>query len=305
MNAANPPAEERGFFPCNDRRTLEWITVLSAAGLEYRLERPADGWKIYVPVQQWESAAREIAAYEEDRRSWPAFVTQRNRPVQPPPLHLSPFWVVGLLVAIYVWLGPYDHAHPVLRSAAVDAEAVLAGEWWRVVTGLTVHADVDHLLGNIVSLLGFGYAVCVCFGAGLAWALMLAAGVGGNVLVCLLSDGRSLSVGASTACFGALGILCSRQALRNRPRYRTGRSIWDRTWLPLGAGLALLSLLGTGPRSDLAAHAYGMFCGMGLGLFSMNKTLQTFSPGVQRAWQLVTLLAVLMAWRAALSAAGR
>ena len=62
---------------------------------------------------------------------------------------------------------------------SLDSTAMAAGEWWRAVTALTIHADEGHLVGNMVSLSLFGYAVCLAYGGGLAWALILASGIAG------------------------------------------------------------------------------------------------------------------------------
>ncbi len=41
-----------------------------------------------------------------------------------------------------------------------------------------------------------------------------------------------------------------------------------KAWLPLGAGLALLSMLGSGgERTDLMAHLFGFMTGLILGAF--------------------------------------
>jgi membrane associated rhomboid family serine protease len=57
---------------------------------------------------------------------------------------------------------------------------------------------------------------------------------------------------ASTAVFAAL--------VRS-PSRRPGAA-----WLTLGAGVALLGLLGTGERSDLFAHLFGFAAGVAQGL---------------------------------------
>ncbi len=82
------------------------------------------------------------------------------------------------------------------------------GEWWRPFTSLFLHADFNHLLGNVC----FGVIFCVLVahsvGPVLGWVLILASGVMGNILTAgWYYPERFQSVGASTATFGALGIL--------------------------------------------------------------------------------------------------
>ena len=82
---------------------------------------------------------------------------------------------------------------------------MLAGEWWRAVTALTLHADLAHVLANAVAIAIFLGAVARRLGPALATWLALAAGVAGNVLTALVAGGGHVSLGASTAVFGALG----------------------------------------------------------------------------------------------------
>ena len=298
------PVHEEELFPDSDQKTSEWIAVLAAAGLDYSLSHPPAGWIIHVPREHAAIARAEIAAYEDDLRNWPSVSPAPREPVPASGRSVSPLWVSGFMIAFYVWLGPYRGESVALREAAVDAGAFLDGEWWRVITGLTVHADPTHLAGNVLSLLLLGYAVCVSFGGGVGWALILATGIVGNIAACMLHGPDHISVGASTACFGALGIMSTRQALRNLRHYGLAGGIWGRTWVPLGAGIAMLTLLGTGERSDLAAHAFGFVCGL---LFSAPFSfcnVDRIPSWIQRILQIVCIVVVMTAWRAALKAAG-
>src|SRR5207237_9070410 len=87
-------------------------------------------------------------------------------------------------------------------------------------------------------------------GPGLAAILMVLAGSAGTLAAAELVRRDFISVGASTAVFGALGVLA---ALRQHRR---------RAWVPLGAGLALLAFLGPSKRADLA----GIICGFDWGV---------------------------------------
>ena len=41
------------------------------------------------------------------------------------------------------------------QIGALDAERVRAGEWWRAVTSLWLHADAMHVFGNAVAAVVF------------------------------------------------------------------------------------------------------------------------------------------------------
>jgi len=259
---------------------------------------------IHVPPWDLESAWREITAYEEESRAcnraamgqpdaWPFFAAG-----------WSPVWVAGMLVAAYIWMGPYARGNILTGAAAMDTDRFFSGEWWRAVSALTVHAGPGHLAGNVVCLLLFGHAVGQAFGSGLSWVLIVGSAMLGNVAAGWLHGPGHVSVGASTACFGALGMLSAGQAIRNARRRGFSVNRWKGTWLPVGAGLALLTLLGTGDQSDLLAHLFGFLSGLALGGPAAWMVAPRISDGCRQALQLTALAVVLMALRLALVTAG-
>src|SRR5262249_36491518 len=108
------------------------------------------------------------------------------------------------------------------RVGSAIAERIVAGEWWRAVTALTLHANAAHLLGNVSVGLVVTTAVCRLVGPGLGSALVLATGVAGNLLAAVVRRTASSSVGASTALFGAVGILSGRAVVRAAHRRTSG-----------------------------------------------------------------------------------
>ncbi len=124
-------------------------------------------------------------------------------------------------------------------------------------TALTLHADGQHLLGYLLIGGGFIPMLCRALGSGLDWSLLLLSGSFGNLLNAFLQAPLHRSVGASTAVFGAVGLLAAIHLLRERQRW----------YLPLAAALALLALLGSeGENTDLGAHLFGLAVGIVLGL---------------------------------------
>lgn len=149
----------------------------------------------------------------------------------------------------------------------VDAtQMVESSQWSRAVTALTLHADLVHLVSNLVAGMGFTFFVARFFGAAAAWFLVLLSGALGNALnAWVYFPEPHFSVGASTGVFGALGLL-------------TGIGIWvalaeaKQAWsvpkwfLPVLGGTTLLGLTGVGDGLvDVAAHISGFVCGLVFG----------------------------------------
>lgn len=82
-------------------------------------------------------------------------------------------------------------------------ELIRAGELWRLLTPVLLHASIPHILFNMYALLVIGVGLERYFGHGRYLLLYVLGGFTGNVLSFLFSSGYS--VGASTAIFGLIG----------------------------------------------------------------------------------------------------
>ncbi len=277
------------------RQARDWQLVLAAAGIQHDLSEQTGEAALIVPGEQAEHAARELALFEQENRGWPRadelpeVLTQGSLGVA--------VWVVLLFVVDQ--LARHDAlGHDWFASGRSAAGAIRAGQWWRAVTALTLHADLYHLLGNVAFGALFVGLVSQVLGTGTALLATLAAGTIGNLANAWIQDPAHASIGASTAVFGALGILVGYRA-RHRPRTARGRS---RRWIPILAGVILLGYLGTGgatpetARIDVAAHVLGFSSGGLVGVMWTRK--DGWRPGsrAQLALGCSAGLAVLLAW---------
>jgi membrane associated rhomboid family serine protease len=169
--------------------------------------------------------------------------------------------MMGALVILYVITGPWAEGSNWFSQGAVSGKQILEhGQWYRLVTGLTLHADVVHLVGNVIIGGVLVHFLCRLLGHGLGWFLILASGALGNFINILLHGNTHNSVGFSTAIFGTIGILSGYQAASKRS------AALKEILLPLAAGAGLLAFLGTGgARTDLGAHFFGLLTGAVLG----------------------------------------
>jgi membrane associated rhomboid family serine protease len=219
-----------------------------------------------------------------------------------PPDHpggaLAGLAMAGVLAAAYLTTGSREADGTAFRAGAADAARILSGEVWRTATALTLHADASHLVANATAIALLGAAVCRTLGPGVGVALVVASGILGNAVNALLRGPPHVSVGASTAVLGAIGVLSGLAFTRQRrlPRRRA------RAWLPLAAGLALLGMLGSDPRSDLGAHFFGFIAGIGLGATTGLVTRGPARPRTQGALLAASLAVLLASWACALAA---
>lgn len=153
------------------------------------------------------------------------------------------------------------------------------GEWWRPFTSLFLHGDFNHMIGNI----GFGVIFCILVahtvGPVLGWVLILASGTIGNLLTAGIRYPEQFqSVGASTATFGALGILVgvgAHVAWLARSYRKLGAAL-----VPVGAGVIMLGWFGAGgENTDVAAHVAGFGVGGLLGLVASGWQMRKQAAG--------------------------
>jgi len=270
----------------------EWALVLAAEGLSPQVQAGPTGWELRVPAGETARAAALLADYERENRRAPAAASPPVWRGQAP--LLTALASVSALLVFFLVTGPAGGS-PWFEAGAASRR-ILAGEPWRAVTALCLHADAAHALANALAgalFLGLAFRA---LGPGLGAALVLAAGGLGNLLNAALQAPGHVSLGASTAVFGAVGLLGGLSALRRGGRTPRRR----RPWMVVAASLALLGLLGTGgERTDIWAHALGLLCGGALGVASRLVLQRPPGPAAQLAWGGLALAALLGAWQLA------
>jgi len=155
-----------------------------------------------------------------------------------------------------------------------------------------LHADSLHLMGNIAGIAIFGTGVCTIMGWGMGWLMILVTGMLGNLMNALLYESGHISVGASTAIFGAIGILSAHQFFKKFKQ--SGQKI--KAFLPLASGLALLGILGSGANSDVMAHLFGFLAGILLGSLYSLLVKRPKTKEYQAGSLLLTVCVLAMAW---------
>ena len=101
----------------------------------------------------------------------------------------------------------------------------------RLVTALTLHADWQHLLGNLLIGGIFISRLCRDLRSGPAWLLLLASGALGNLANAWLQNPAHRAVGASTAIFGAVGMLATISMVRSRHSgWSSAENNWPSMW---------------------------------------------------------------------------
>jgi rhomboid protease GluP len=274
----------------------EFNLVLQAVDLESQVVCHENRYYLLVDEQVAEPAYRQLKHYVDENTPKETI----TKPLIPASKGLIGAYLYGIILLLFGVLqssSAFDIDWQQVGLA--DSWKIIAGDWWRTITALTLHADIAHLAGNIGFGALFGILVSQYIGAAAAWLTILLSGAAGNLINAYLYKSLHLSLGASTMVFAALGIL-GIFALENKSSYRR-RSL--RRWLPFLATVALLAFTGTaGERTDVPAHLSGFFSGCVSGLVWVAFSRPRFTERNQQLLiTAVSLLILIGAWMLALA----
>ena len=273
----------------------ECALLLESVGIAALATRGPGGCELRVAEADVPRALLELARYLLENRAAPR--------AAPPTLHggavASAAAYVALLLLVAAASGHAALGFDWYGRGALDGVQLRAGEAWRALTALMLHADLAHLAANAGFGALFGGLAARLYGAGVGWLLVLVAATLANFLNGVWMPAGRASIGASSAVFAALGAVA---VFRWPAAARRTRLAWRGA--SLAAALVLLALLGTGDaHTDIAAHALGFAAGLVLAL----PLRRWPTSGARYAQGLAGLAAVLLcaaAWLAALHTPG-
>ena len=136
---------------------------------------------------------------------------------------------------------------------------VFNGWYWQLFTSMFVHANIVHLIGNMIFLLIFGLRAEGLFKIQEYLAVYFVSGVAGNLLT-LLFGPNMISAGASGAIFGLFG------ACTIFVRQEFGQSI-----ISVLIYAFFLLMMSTGPNVNNLAHLGGLVVGLLIGYFLAKR----------------------------------
>lgn len=178
--------------------------------------------------------------------------------------------IVILIINVAFYLAEVAISYKLTHSTSVGGQVAIllgakyaplihAGQYWRLLTAGFLHGGVVHILMNSWSLYILVREVEQFYGTSRVIVAYVFSTFTGFLFSLYWAPG-SLSLGASAACFGMIGIMLS-MGLRNRadPLVQAVRSHYAQ-WAVIGIVLSLF------PGIDIAAHIGGFIGGFLVGL---------------------------------------
>lgn len=178
--------------------------------------------------------------------------------------HPVTFSLIGVNLAVfaaqYLLTGLFGF-DLVIGLGAKENAAIAAGQYWRLITPVFIHAGLAHLFVNMYSLYVIGPTGEEMFGRPRFLAFFLLAGFAGAIFS--MAFNPSPSVGASGAIFGLLGMLGAFWYVHRS----TFGSVGNLQLRQIALVAALNLVIGLSPGIDFWAHFGGFVTGIVLGLF--------------------------------------
>ena len=284
------------------RQAEEWLLVLTAEGIDARIVRSLDGYGLEVHPTAQERSVEILESWFEERRE------RAERP-KPPKSREATTLEVALayasaliLPAFHLGLQATERWASWVDLGDSQAALVLHGQVYRLGTALTLHADLPHVLGNTLFGGFFLAALSGRLGVGLGLLSFVVSGMLGNLANAVYYGSAHSSIGASTGVFGLVGVLAGLAAWHRHHFAPRGRG----AWVALGAGLAIVAMLGAGgPGVDFSAHLFGLAAGALTGVALAFPLAQSPRPGPfgQTLCAVLAIGILLGSWQLALSAA--
>ena len=186
---------------------------------------------------------------------------------------------VVLFVSMEIFSLSHDYSLTYLVFGAQYGPLVDRGEWFRIFTSMFLHAGIIHMVFNSYALYVFGPVVEGIHGPWRFLVFYLTSGAVGNVATQFFYH-DSISLGASGAIFGLIGVLFALGLKKDIPMFL--RSFTGMSLLPLIAFNILYGFIpGTGINN--AAHIGGFLTGMAFGYLTR----------IPRHWIIDSLIPIL------------
>jgi membrane associated rhomboid family serine protease len=185
----------------------------------------------------------------------------------------SPLWaliIINTLVFILTSL------RPDIGDQLAMAKPISYSGFYTVFTSIFVHANLTHILFNMLALYFFGIFCLQLIDAKRFVAVYLIGGIMGNILFLLIGPSDSLVVGASGAIFAIGGVIA---AMRPTQKVYAYFVIPMPLWVFILGSFIILVFI---PGVAWQGHLGGLIVGLIAGFFFRRQERKRLGPGYYR-----------------------
>jgi len=176
---------------------------------------------------------------------------------------------LNILIFLYMSISTLSinfDTHYLYDMGAINGEAIFTqGEVWRILSGIFLHASLEHIFMNMLSLWMIGYMMEKEFRQSEYLSIYLISGISG-ALSSIYMQPFAIGVGASGAIFGIFGAFGG-YVIANRNHISNVNAHIKQFLLILGLNIGLGFMI---PNIDMSAHLGGLSIGFIGGLMIRN-----------------------------------
>ena len=154
---------------------------------------------------------------------------------------------------------------PSIGDSLALTKPFINSNYWTVMTAMFVHANLLHILGNMLTLYFFGIFCLQLIDEKWFWIVYFIGGIFGNILYLLRGPANSAVVGASGAIFAIGGIIAM---MRPNQKVLLYFFIPMPLWVGIALGFGLTVII---PGVAWQAHLGGLIVGFIAGFFFRQR----------------------------------
>lgn len=241
--------------------------ILAAFGIPCKFIFLNGHLTIYLPPLLKDKALYEIKAFykeESEIKAGPGLHAYPHAWLSLPFMGMFLLWHIFYLYEPVVHKAGFENLTWIKLGSLDHVKVLLYHQWYRIITALTLHSDMAHLVANLFFGSFFLYLTARKIGYGLAVFCAAISSIAGNFTSIFLHRFPVSSIGASTFVFSIIGIFCLVNSEKST----------NKIFINLATAIGLLALLGTqGNHVDFPAHiagmGFGVLCGYVVGVLKI------------------------------------
>ena len=183
---------------------------------------------------------------------------------------------IWALIAINTFMFIVTTMRPEIADSLAVTKPIINSNYWAIFTAMFVHANLLHILGNMLTLYFFGTFSLQLIDDKLFWLVYFIGGIFGNILYLLIGPANSAVVGASGAIFAIGGLIAM---MRPNQKVYLYFFIPMPLWVGIALGFGLTVII---PGVAWQAHFGGLIVGLIPGFFFRQRERQRLPSAYYR-----------------------
>lgn len=244
-----------------------WFIDRNTAELQIEPYQVEDFYGFKAELTEYLAKCKELIESADLKELDKALSHEEKQTYKPPKRKPAPASIMLLVLNLIMFSTRVIVGDPFIESTCMSAQSINQGEIYRIITAMFMHANVEHLLSNMLVLYFLGEMMEHIVGTPKVAIIYMISGLFGNVVsygYCQMFARNYVSIGASGAVFGLIGAAAVLVIYK-----------YDGFRIPLSRMVLLIAFSiyssFAEPNIDFAAHIGGLVAGLILAFVLFRK----------------------------------